>query len=107
MSSKLHRRPSARADQNEIASYLYQVAFDRNLADRWMEACLAEARYAANFPTQTPIIEGMPLRPEGPLRRRIIKGFKNYLLFYRFNDEAVTVTRILHGSRDLRSVPDL
>ncbi|MEM1013786.1 MAG: type II toxin-antitoxin system RelE/ParE family toxin, partial [Planctomycetota bacterium] len=63
--------------------------------------------YAAEYPTQTPPILGMPERTEGPLRRRIITGFKNYLLFYRFDDETVTVTRILHGSRDLRRVPDL
>jgi plasmid stabilization system protein ParE len=107
MKHKLDFTPRARRDQAKIAIYLLQVSGDPRLHPRWLQASDAEADYAIEYPTQTPPILGMPIRPEGPLRRRIITGFKNYLLFYRLDGKAVTVTRILHGSRDLRRVPDL
>ena len=30
-----------------------------------------------------------------------VKGFKNYLIFYRYDDENVEILRIIHATRDL------
>jgi toxin ParE1/3/4 len=34
-------------------------------------------------------------------RFRLVKGFEDYLVFYRVTDDALEVSRILHGARDL------
>ncbi|MEM1012902.1 MAG: type II toxin-antitoxin system RelE/ParE family toxin [Planctomycetota bacterium] len=107
MTVRLYTSPAARDDRREIGSYLYGETYDRDLVRRWFTSVRAETAYAVEYPRQTPPLIGFSNRPEGPLRRRIITGFKNYLLFYRFDENTVTVTRILHGSRDLRRVPDL
>ncbi|MEM7807757.1 MAG: type II toxin-antitoxin system RelE/ParE family toxin [Planctomycetota bacterium] len=107
MSNRIIFREAADADQDDIADYLTRVSGDDRIGHRWLTAVKREGEYAVEYPTQTPPLIGFSNRPDGPLRRRIITGFRNYLLFYRFDDETVTVTRILHGSRDLRRVPDL
>jgi toxin ParE1/3/4 len=33
-----------------------------------------------------------------------IGRFRNYLIFYRRNDDQVEVLRVLHGARDIRSI---
>ncbi len=30
--------------------------------------------------------------------------YRNYLLFYRFNDESLEVVRVLHGARDIEAI---
>jgi toxin ParE1/3/4 len=38
------------------------------------------------------------------LRWTRVKGFKNYLIFFRVNSTTIEVTRILHGARDLENL---
>ncbi len=33
-----------------------------------------------------------------------IRGFENYLVFYRPIEEGIEVTRVLHGARDIRGI---
>ena len=40
------------------------------------------------------------------IRQYPIKGFKNYLIFYRATDSEVEVLRVLHGARDLEAILD-
>lgn len=35
------------------------------------------------------------------LRKWKIKGFQNYLIFYRVTEESIEIVRILNGSQDL------
>ena len=35
------------------------------------------------------------------VRKWAIKGFKKYLIFYRYDDENVEILRIIHATRDL------
>jgi toxin ParE1/3/4 len=45
---------------------------------------------------------GVPLRRGGRLFRiRSIRGFRNYLIYFRRVESGVLVSRILHGRRDL------
>jgi toxin ParE1/3/4 len=30
-----------------------------------------------------------------------VPGFVKYLIFYRFDDESLTILRVLHGARDI------
>lgn len=38
------------------------------------------------------------------IRRWKVKGFPNFLIFYRSTDEGVEIIRILHGARDLDAI---
>ena len=40
------------------------------------------------------------------IRQYPVKGFKNYLIFYRATDSEVEVLRVLHGARDLEAILD-
>jgi toxin ParE1/3/4 len=38
------------------------------------------------------------------IRQYPVKGFKNYLIFYRATDSEVEILRVLHGARDLKAI---
>ncbi len=35
------------------------------------------------------------------LRKWAVKGFKQYLIFYRYDDETIEILRVLNAARDL------
>ena len=35
------------------------------------------------------------------LRKWAVKGFKQYLIFYRYDDETLEILRVIHAARDL------
>ncbi|MBW4663391.1 MAG: type II toxin-antitoxin system RelE/ParE family toxin [Chroococcus sp. CMT-3BRIN-NPC107] len=35
-----------------------------------------------------------------------MKGFKNYLVFYRLKDSKVEIIRVIHGARDIAAILD-
>ncbi len=34
------------------------------------------------------------------IRKWTVKGFKKYLIFYRYDDEIIEILRVIHASRD-------
>jgi toxin ParE1/3/4 len=40
------------------------------------------------------------------VRQQVIKGFRNYLVFYRTIDGDVEILRVLHGRRDIEALLD-
>lgn len=40
----------------------------------------------------------------GEIRQWRIKNFKDYLVFYRVQEEEVEILRVLHGARDLEGI---
>jgi len=38
------------------------------------------------------------------LRKRSVKGFDSYLVFYRIDADMVEIIRVLHGARDIPSL---
>lgn len=40
------------------------------------------------------------------LRRWFVKGFKGYLILYRFDNSVVTIVRVLDGRRDISAIVD-
>ncbi|MCE2718464.1 MAG: type II toxin-antitoxin system RelE/ParE family toxin [Dolichospermum sp.] len=40
----------------------------------------------------------------GTIRQWRIKNFKDYLIFYKVQEEQVEVLRVLHGARDLEDL---
>jgi toxin ParE1/3/4 len=38
------------------------------------------------------------------LRKWHIKGFKRFLIFYRFNEETIEIVRVLYGTQDIQGL---
>ncbi|WP_309736773.1 type II toxin-antitoxin system RelE/ParE family toxin [Chamaesiphon sp. OTE_75_metabat_556] len=38
------------------------------------------------------------------IRKWAVKGFKKYLIFYRYDDEKLEILRIIHATRDLELI---
>ena len=89
--------PVAVSDLAEIVSYIAQDNPDA--ANRVRHAILSTAELLGRFPA----LGGRPsfsaTRFAG-IRFLPAKRFRNYLLFYREDDDALEVLRVLHAARD-------
>jgi len=101
MSRPLVVAPQAESDLDELAEYLGRD--DRRLAERFLAA--ADATFADL--TVTPGLGGLrefrDVRLQS-LRSWRIRGFENWLVFYRVTEEGIEVVRVLHGARDLEAL---
>ncbi len=84
--------PSANIDLIEIADYLYS----RNVsaADRILDAINERIENLRKLPLSGPLRDDL-----SPGLRYFVE--KDYLVFYRVEDEEVHIIRVLHGKRDL------
>ena len=105
--NQVTRRPSAIRDLVEQALYLEEQA-GLEVAERFLEAAEDAFTDLAHMP-------GMGRRRELPspqfadVRQWAIRGFENYLVFYRpitGSAGGVEVLRVLHGARDIERVFD-
>ena len=103
MRPAVFRRPRARADLLEIAEY---IARDNLPASsRFLDVAEACFRTLARFPEMGALAHFDSPHLLG-LRRSRIKGFENYLVFYRPTESGVEIIRVLHGARDIESLFD-
>lgn len=101
MSGQVIVREVARADLDEIANY---IARDNVPAGhRFYFAFWDTADLLASLPGI-----GKRRRLRDPalaeIRSWSVKGYENYLIFYRPTDAGIEVLRVLHGARDLGSL---
>ncbi|KJH71694.1 type II toxin-antitoxin system RelE/ParE family toxin [Aliterella atlantica] len=101
--SEVKKRPQVIRDLLEIATYL--AADNLNVSDRFLVA--AEATF--NKIGKMPEI-GKTCQFSHPqlanIRQQPIKGFKNYLIFYRFAASEIEILRVIHGARDIPTMLD-
>lgn len=101
MSRRILIRPKASLDLDDLFDYISQNNFDAAL--RFFDA----ARQTIAQLAQTPGM-GSPYSIAHPrlagLRKRGVKGFEKYLIFYLSQDELLEVVRILHAARDLPTI---
>jgi len=94
--------PRADADLDEAADY-YAVEAGVDVAFRFLDA----AAKAFEFVRENPAA-GSPGQYRSDkltgVRRWPVPGFKDHLVFYRFDDDAVDVVRVLHGARDIERI---
>jgi toxin ParE1/3/4 len=70
------------------------------LAERYLAAVEETCSLLATQPLMGVLYEsGISELKE--MRRFRVKGFDNYLIFYRKTDVGIEVVRVLHGARDL------
>lgn len=94
---------SDKAEWDVVECALFIGAENADAAHRFARS----ARGTAEWLTQTPLVgaqrEVSCSRLAG-LRSWPVKGFENWLIFYRPVDGGIEVIRVLHGARDLDSV---
>lgn len=99
---RIIKRPLAQFDLIEEADYLEQTA-DLNVAERFLDAARVTFEELARMPMM-----GSP-RPYyaadlKDLRQWRIKGFKDFLVFYRPLPDGVEIVRVLHGKRNIAAI---
>ncbi len=91
--------PRADADVDEAAEYYSQKA-GLEVALRFFSAVQQVYEFIRTNPEA-----GSPAQYErqrlAGMRRCLVSGFGNYLVFYRLSGEWVEIVRVLHGARDI------
>jgi len=98
-SRRVERRPRARLDVLEQATYLGEEATEE-LALRFVDAVDAALRRLADTPEIGRLRQFRSPRLAG-LRSWPVPGFPKHLIFYRVDEDLVDVIRVIHGARDL------
>jgi toxin ParE1/3/4 len=90
------------AAKRDVLDLFDHISLDNeNAASRFLAAAESSFRDLAQNPEMGEECEYRGSRGKG-LRRWRVKGFENYLIFYRPFSDRVEITRVLHGARDLR-----
>jgi toxin ParE1/3/4 len=95
--------PAADADIDECFAYI--AADNLSAAERFTNATQDALDKLAAMPGMGRIREFSNPRLQG-LRSWPIRGFGNYLIFYRPIADGIEVLRILHGARDIDALFD-
>lgn len=100
---EVNKRPQVIRDLIEIATYLAEDSL--NVFDRFLLAAEATFKQVAKMPEIGKICQFT--HPQlANIRQQSIKGFKNYLIFYRSTESGVEIVRVIHGARDILSILD-
>lgn len=97
MAKQIHKKPAVWHDLLEHVDFLSQR--NPNAAERFLDA--VEASF--NFLAENPLLGGVcafehPAAQD--LRHWSIRGFKNYVAFYRPLPNGVEIVRLLHAARN-------
>jgi toxin ParE1/3/4 len=98
MSNRLRILPAADADVDEAALFIARDSIEAAL--RFYDAVDTTLRELRAHPKRWPVYS-MEHPRLADLRKRAVKGFPNYLVFYRYEDGIVEVIRVLHGARNI------
>ena len=101
MKYQLGISPAAAADIDDAA--LYIAARNLSAGLRFYDAVDVTVREIAQHPRRWPLFETNVTQLQD-LRRRSVKGFPNYLVFYRYDERLVLIVRVIHGARDLPKI---
>lgn len=93
----------ARLDLREHFGYL--AASDYNKALEFFDAARLTFADLARMPSMGSCYPSTQERLKN-LRRWYIKGFKRYLIFYRFQTDSIEIVRILYGTQDIQTLLD-
>ena len=89
-------------DLKGLIDYFDQVHAE-SVALRFMDAVDDTIDFIADFPDLGSAWESSKPRRQG-LRWRLVKGFENYLVLYRRDEERVFITRVVDGRRNLEMI---
>ena len=98
MKRRLLKYPEANRDLIEIADYIARDSIDAAL--RFLDAADATFLDLLAFPGMG-AVRDVKNDQLGELRSWAVRGFANYLIFYRVTNEGIEIVRVLHGARDI------
>jgi plasmid stabilization system protein ParE len=90
-------RPQFLADVEDAADYLLSEAGDQ-VVNRWRRSLKSTIRFVRRFPQIGRLRGDLPL--EG-IRTFFLKGFPNWLIFYRVRESQIEFLRVKHGMMHL------
>jgi toxin ParE1/3/4 len=91
------RRPLFLADVEEAADYLFTEAGE-NVALHWQDALKRTLSLLRDFPEIGRLRLDLPVKD---IRAFPLKGFPNWLIFYRINENQIELLRVKHGMMHL------
>lgn len=100
MTYKIRISPKAQEDQAEIKSYIAQELCNPQAATKLIAKSMKKIRGLSEFPEM-----GAPLSSVVDINtdyRFLVCD--NYLVFYRYEDEFVSVSRLLYGKRNYMKI---
>jgi len=101
MSKQITKKPQARRDLAEAADYIARDSLDA--ARRFLDAAEAAFELLAAMPEMGTRCNFRSPTASG-IRMWSIRGFQNYIVFYRPLDDGVDVVRVIHGARDIQAI---
>jgi toxin ParE1/3/4 len=97
----LNKRAIVIQDIITIATYISNDNLDAG--DRFIYAAEATFQQIAKLP-KIGKISGFSHPEITQVRQYPIKGFKNYLIFYRLQTDEIDVMRVLHGAQEIELI---
>jgi toxin ParE1/3/4 len=96
--ANLTKRPIVVQDLIDHATYI--AANNLDAGGRFLYAAEATFQRLAELPAIGKL-SGFSHPQLTDIRQYPIKGFRNYLVFYRIQSETIEILRVLHGAQDL------
>ncbi len=92
--SKANKRPQVIRDLIELATYIAEDNLEAS--DRFLAAAEETFQQLAKMPGMGKVCQFS--HPDlADVRQQAIKGFRNYIIFYRIADAGVEILRVIHG----------
>ncbi len=101
--AEVNKRPIVIRDLIEQATYIAEDNLDA--AERFLVAAEETFQLLGRMPGVGKLC-GFSNPQLSGIRQYPVRGFKNYLIFYRATASEVEVLRVLHGARDLEAILD-
>lgn len=101
MTHDVTKSPQARRDLIQIADHIAQDHLDA--AIRFLDAAEAACEFLAQTPEAGTLCQFRDPEAAG-IRVWSIRGFQNFLIFYRPVPEGADIVRVLHGAQDIESL---
>jgi toxin ParE1/3/4 len=103
MARSIRKRPAAFLDLVQAGAYIGRDSLDAELrfydaAERTFEQLLEAPRVGHPWIVRTVADTDLRVCP--------VRGFPNWLVFYRPTDAGIEVVRVLHGARDIDALSD-
>ncbi len=98
---KVIKRPIVIKDLIELATYIADGNID--ISDNFLLAAEKTFANLGNFPMLGKSCHFSQDDLVG-IRQKAIKGFENYLIFYRLIEDRVEIIRVIQGSRDIENI---
>ena len=92
-------RPRADRDLADLAEYI--AADNLDAAINFLLAARRSMEFLTTSPHAGALYELASGRRLRGVRKWSVKGYRNYLIFYRVGTESIEILRVVHGARDI------